>query len=603
MSRQTKKHTPTTGALTVRLFLQHAFRYKRYAITMLVTILITILVMNYYQPYIQADILQRISEGNYNPNDLWGSFGRDLVVYAIAVLMTGVVGWRLNIWLIWNLEMRVTRDIAQKAFDQLISLDADFHANRFGGSLVSQTNKLVGSYIRFIDAAVFNLYTLVVSMIATVVILGPKVPLYAGSLLVLSVLYIIGTVYFSRPVRDANRLQSEQESRQTGQLADSITNIMAVKSFAAEKHESARYWKEATKTKQATHRSMVTTLYRESFSSVMTSTVGIIALVLAVFGTRYFGADIGMLFLIVTYTGHIGMRLWDFQNVLRQFNRALGDASDMVKILQIEPLIKDPDEPEKVKINRGHIEFKDINFVHAGKDEALFENLRLRIKAGEKVGLVGHSGSGKTSLTSLLLRFADVRDGAILIDDQDIRNITQRDLRTHITYVPQEPLLFHRSLAENISYARPDASQQEIEAIAKMAHAHEFIEQTPEGYKTLVGERGVKLSGGQRQRVAIARAMLKNAPILVLDEATSALDSESEVLIQDALWKLMEGRTAIVIAHRLSTIQKMDRILVMDNGKIVEEGSHKELLRQNGIYANLWNHQSGGFLDGSNEQE
>jgi len=585
------------NSLTIRLFLHHAFRYKRFAITLLITTLITVVVMNYVQPYIQAIILGKISDGNYDVHDLWGSFDTELIWYAITTVMTAIVGWRVNIWLVWSLEMRVLRDIAQRVFDHLINLDANFHANRFGGSLVSQTNKLIGSYIRFADATIFNLYTLVISMVATLVILGPKVPVYAFVLVGLSVLYIIGTVFLSRKVRDANREQAEQESRQTGQLADSITNIMAVKSFAAESYESERYWKEATKTKEATRKSMVATTYRETFSSVLTSVIGVSALVIAVFGTRYFGADIATLFLIVTYTGLIGMRLWDFQQVLRQFNRALGDASDMVKILQIQPSVLDPETPEPSRIHSGRIAFTDVTFTHPGKTRPLFKNLNLVIKPGEKVGLVGHSGSGKTSFTSLLLRFIDIDSGSIAIDGQDVRQITQHDLRSHITYVPQEPLLFHRSLAENIAYSRPTASQREIEAIAKMASAHDFITELPEQYKTLVGERGIKLSGGQRQRVAIARSMLKNAPVLILDEATSALDSESEVLIQDALWRLMEGRTAIVIAHRLSTIQKMDRIIVMDKGKIVEQGSHKDLLRQNGAYAKLWAHQSGGFID------
>ena len=579
--------------LTVKLFAQHAFRYKRYAVTLIFTILTTVLVMDFFQPYIQAQVLQKISHSNYDPNNLWGSFNAQIIAYALAVIMTGIIGWRINIWLIWNLEMKVLRDIAQRAFDHLISLDANFHANRFGGSLVSQTNKLVSSYIRFADATVFNLYTLVISMVATIVILGPRVPIYAVTLLILSVVYI----YYSRPVRDANRIQAEQESRQTGQLADSITNVMAVKSFAAEKHESKLYWQQATKTKDATYRSMLTTTYRETFSSTLTSTIGIGALIIAVFGTRYLGSDIATLFLIVSYTSNIGMRLWEFQNILRQYNRALGDASDMIKILQLESTIKDPARPVRVNIHSGKIELQKITFTHDGNSKPLFRNLDLRIKAGEKVGLVGRSGSGKTTLASLLLRFSDVDGGAIKIDGQDIRLITQHDLRKHITYVPQEPLLFHRTIAENISYARPDASKEEIEGIAKLAHAHEFVKNLPLRYETLVGERGVKLSGGQRQRVAIARSMLKNAPILVLDEATSALDSESEILIQDALWKLMEGRTAIVIAHRLSTIQKMDRIIVMEDGEIIEQGTHKELIRQNGTYASLWSHQSGGFLD------
>lgn len=592
-----RKSEKSVNRLTIRLFIHHAFRYKHFVIPLLIGSLLAMLIMNYLQPYIQAEILQKISDGAYDQNDLWGSFHKELIAYAIAVVASGIIGWRINIWLLWTLEMKVLRDIAQRVFDHLISLDANFHANRFGGSLVSQTNKLVGSYIRFADATLFNLYGLAISMIATILILGPKVPAYAITLVSLSIAYVFGTIYFSRPVRDASRKQAQQESRQTGQLADSITNIMAVKSFAAEKFESKLYWKEATKTKDLTRKSMIATTYRETFSSTLTSAIGIGSLVIAVLGTKYFGANIATLFLISSYTGHIGMRLWEFQNVLRQYNRALGDASDMVKILQIQPAITDPKHPETPKIVRGSINFDSVTFVHPGNMQPLFKKLSLRIKPGEKVGLVGHSGSGKTTLANLLLRFSDIESGSIKIDGQDIRDITQHDLRTHITYVPQEPLLFHRTLSENISYARPRAAQKEVEAIAKMANAHEFIDELPGGYNTLVGERGVKLSGGQRQRVAIARAMLKNAPILVLDEATSALDSESEVLIQDALWKLMEGRTAIVIAHRLSTIQKMDRIIVMDKGKIVEEGSHRELLRRNGIYANLWNHQSGGFLE------
>lgn len=595
------KPTPATKksitGLTIQLFAHHAFQYKRYAITLIFTVLATVLVMDYFQPYIQAQVLQKISDGNYDINNLWSSFSTQIISYTLAVVMTGIVGWRINIWLIWNLEMRVLRDITQRTFDHLIGLDTDFHANRFGGSLVSQTNKLAGSYVRFADTIIFNLYTLLIGMVATIVILGPRVPIYAFGLLVLSTVYIVGTIYFSRPVRDTNQRQAEQESKQTGQLADSVTNIMAIKSFASEEYESKLYWNEATKTKDATYQSMLKTTYRETFSSTLTSTIGISSLIIAVFGTRYLGQDIATLFLIVSYTSHIGMRLWEFQNVLRQFNRAMGDASDMVKILQIKPSIKDPKNPQKVKISRGQITLDNILFTHNGRKEPLFNGLDLRIKSGEKIGLVGRSGSGKTSLTRLLLRFSDVNAGAIIIDNQDIRDITQHDLRKHITYVPQEPLLFHRSLAENIAYSRPDASLKEITAIAKLAHAHEFIKDLPDGYDTLVGERGVKLSGGQRQRVAIARSMLKNAPIIILDEATSALDSESEVLIQDALWKLMRGKTALVIAHRLSTIQKMDRILVMEEGKIIEQGTHKELVAQAGIYSELWSHQSGGFLD------
>jgi ATP-binding cassette subfamily B protein len=269
----------------------------------------------------------------------------------------------------------------------------------------------------------------------------------------------------------------------------------------------------------------------------------------------------------------------------------------MVRILGTEPEVQDTVAPEKVRIRNGKIEFRQVVFTHDGSNDALFDGLDLRINPGEKVGLVGHSGSGKTTFTRVLLRFSDIDSGEITIDGQNIAAIRQDDLHRHIAYVPQEPLLFHRSIADNIRYGDPEASMEAVREVAKLAHADDFVDELPAGYETLVGERGVKLSGGQRQRIAIARAMLKNAPILVLDEATSALDSESEALIQDALWKLMEGRTAIVIAHRLSTIQHMDRIIVMDNGEIVEQGSHKELLKSKGAYAKLWARQSGGFIE------
>lgn len=591
------KRQSSTAKKTIGLFWHHVNQYKRFFIPLVFSIPTTVLMMDILLPYIMSLVLQKISRGDYNSQNLWDSFRPYILIYAGATFASGVAGWRLNIWLIWNLELNVVRDISQRIFDHLLKMSAGFHSNRFGGSLVSQANKLTGAYIRFVDATVFNLYTLAISMAATIAILAPRVPLYAITLIILSTIYIVGTFYFSKPVRDANTLEAEIQSQQTGFLADSIANVMAIKSFAASDFESKRFWKATNKTRSMGIKSMHATTIRETYSSMVTSSIGVAAMIIAIVGAGVFNADIATLFLVVSYTANIGQRLWDFQNVLRQYNRALGDASDMIKILQIEPDIKDPDNPEKVRIIRGDIRIENLTFAHDENEEALFHNLNLHLKAGEKIGLIGHSGSGKTSLTKLLLRFSDIGSGSIKIDGQDIRSITQDDLRSHIAYVPQEPLLFHRSLSENIGYGEPDCSQRQIESISKLANAHDFIQNLPNGYKTLVGERGVKLSGGQRQRVAIARAMLKNAPILILDEATSALDSESEGLIQDALWRLMEGRTAIVIAHRLSTIQRMDRIIVLDNGKIVEEGSHKELIRANGTYAGLWNRHSGGFID------
>ena len=267
----------------------------------------------------------------------------------------------------------------------------------------------------------------------------------------------------------------------------------------------------------------------------------------------------------------------------------------MVEILDQEIDIRDPENPEKCEIKNGNIVFENVSFEYKdGKD--VFEKFNLEIPSGQKVGIVGHSGSGKTTITNLLLRFEDVTNGSVKIDGQDIRNITQDDLRSKISYVPQEPVLFHRTLKENIAYGNPDASDREIEVASKKAHAEEFIKDLKDGYDTIVGERGVKLSGGQRQRISISRVMLENSPILILDEATSSLDSISENLIQRAFDEAMKNRTTIVIAHRLSTIKKMDRIIVLDKGKIVEDGNHDDLLNKKGYYFKLWQAQKDGVI-------
>jgi ATP-binding cassette subfamily B protein len=290
--------------------------------------------------------------------------------------------------------------------------------------------------------------------------------------------------------------------------------------------------------------------------------------------------------------------LWNLSSLTRGLEQNFSDAAEMTDIWYQNHDIADAPDAKPLVVKKGTIHLDHIDFSHADSDgDALFTNFDLKVNAGERVGLVGHSGSGKTTLTRLLLRFADVTKGTIKIDGQDISKVKQADLRAHIAYVPQEPLLFHRSIHDNIAYGQPDATREDVAKAAKLANAHEFIDKLPTGYETMVGERGVKLSGGQRQRIAIARAILKNAPILILDEATSALDSESEKLIQVALNKLMKERTTLVIAHRLSTIQKMDRIVVLDNGAIVEQGSHAELLKNKGIYAKLWLRQSGGFIE------
>jgi ATP-binding cassette subfamily B protein len=288
--------------------------------------------------------------------------------------------------------------------------------------------------------------------------------------------------------------------------------------------------------------------------------------------------------------------MWEFNRIYRNLEGALTDAAQFAELLLDPPAVVDAEATAAFTPAEFGVELRDVCFRYSPAQPLLFDRLSLRIAPGAKVGLVGRSGGGKTTITRLLLRFSDVEAGAVLVGGVPIDQVPQAELRRVIAYVPQDPSMFHRSIADNIRVGRPEATDAEVRRAAELAHAAEFIDALPEGYRTLVGERGVKLSGGQRQRVAIARAILKNAPILVLDEATSSLDSESEALIQDALWTLLTGRTAIVIAHRLSTVKRMDELVILDRGRLVERGSHDALLARGGIYAGLWAHQSGGFL-------
>jgi ATP-binding cassette subfamily B protein len=325
----------------------------------------------------------------------------------------------------------------------------------------------------------------------------------------------------------------------------------------------------------------------------MTNALG---LVIAAVTARHTGLAFEVVFVSFTYFSSFTQVLWELNDIFRNLESGMSEAAQFTELLLEAPTVLDPVEPQPLAPKDSSIEFDRVTFVHGRAHEALFDRFDLRVAAGEKVGLVGRSGGGKTTVTHLLLRLMDIDGGVIRVGGQDIATLRQADLRSLIAYVPQDPVMFHRTLRDNIAFGRPEATEEEVRAAADAAHATEFIDDLPLGFDTLVGERGVKLSGGQRQRVAIARAILRRSPILLLDEATSALDSESEALIQPALLSLMEDRTAIVIAHRLSTVQRMDRLIVLDEGRVIEEGAHAELVEAGGTYAALWGHQSGGFL-------
>ncbi len=590
----------STTTQILKVYWQHVRRYPFLVGGLLIFTPLAIISFRLLPPLIAANILRRLSQGDYIKGDVWGSFGHQIAIYAAITIIGGVVVWRIVSYLVWNLEGRVVRDLFQTMFNHLMTMDTSFHSNTFGGSLVSQTSKLISSYIRLQDTFIFQVYTLLVSMIFIVVALYGRAALFVWALVGFSSLFIALTIVLSRRVRHLSAIEARTHNQATGYLADAITNVIAVKSFASTRSERRRYGSATENTRLRTMDVMRASMKRDSIASGITTLVQVMAIVISVVAVVSKNANVATVFLMLSYSTLVADRLWEFSSsVIRNYNRSIGDAQEAVATLNTLPAVKDLAEPMELRVKHGVIDIKNMYFSHEENSDykVLFKDFNLHIKSGEKIGLVGHSGSGKTSLTRLLLRFMDIDRGAIEIDGINIAEVRQEELRSVLSYVPQEPLLFHRSIKENICYGKPTADDMEIINVAKQAHAHEFINDLPKGYETLVGERGVKLSGGQRQRIAIARAMLKNAPILVLDEATSALDSESEVLIQDALWKLMEHRTAIVIAHRLSTIQRMDRIVVLEEGKITEQGSHKDLLAGNGTYSRLWAHQSGGFLE------
>ena len=502
---------------------------------------------------------------------------------------------RILDWLDWSLDAKAGEYLAKLAFDAVINQSMTFHSNHFSGSLTSAANKLPSAFINLKSNFVWDIYPLILTVIYSLVVTFLVCPPFALILLLFTVLYAVLAVLMYYKTMHYEETMASAENKQTGQLADAVTNVMSVKSYAMEGHEKNRFARATGETKKAIFGTAKASFERNMTLNIVQTGTFILVLILVVLGHNLFGLTIANTVFVFQISNSLLSNVWRLNHILRSVNRSFGDASEMVKILDM-PYIVDDKTDKPLVVKNARLEFSHISFKHNEQKERLFEDFSLTISAGESVGLVGVSGSGKSTLTKLLLRFADVDKGAIFVDGQDIRDVTQKSLRRAIAYVPQESSLFHRSIYENIAYGRPEAKQSEVIKAAKMARADEFIRKLPDGYDTLVGERWVKLSGGQRQRIAIARAILKDAPILVLDEATSALDSESEALIQEALSNLMKGRTSIVVAHRLSTIASLDKIVVLNDGAIVEEGTHKELLQRGGEYAKLWQRQSGGML-------
>ncbi|MFB6823924.1 ABC transporter ATP-binding protein [Streptomyces virginiae] len=548
--------------------------------------------INYIAPLIVAKLVGRIVGGGSSTVDAMLPY----VLTFAGVLLLAEALWRLGLHCLNRLDARGIEHLYVVGMDELFAKDAAFFHDNFAGSLTKRVLSFASRFEEFVDTLTFSVMGSFVPLLFASVVLWQYDPLLVAGLLVLIAVTALGVAPLIRRRQTLVAQREEAIARVSGHVADSLMNMDTVRAFAAEEREAAEHRSRVAESRRLTLRSWdYGNLRIDTVVAPMSVLTNALGLLLAV---TLGGGEHGVEAVIVAFTYYASATriMFEFNQIYRRLESSMTEAAQFTELLLTPPTVVDPPSPEPLRPASCEVRFEGVTFAHGG-GKPLFDGLDLDVPGGTKIGLVGRSGGGKTTLTRLLMRMTDIESGRILIGGQDITRLRQSDLRSLIAYVPQDPAMFHRTLRDNIAFARPDATEAEIRRAAEAAHVTEFTDALPDGFDTMVGERGVKLSGGQRQRVALARAILRDAPILLLDEATSALDSESEILVQEALWRLMEGRTALVVAHRLSTVANMDRLVVLDRGRIVEAGTHQELLASEGAYAKLWQHQSGGFID------
>ncbi|HEX3617870.1 MAG TPA: ABC transporter ATP-binding protein [Solirubrobacteraceae bacterium] len=579
---------------TLRFCVEVSRPYARLLISSWICVILGVLVDSVATPLVFAQALERIIKLGPH-SQLWHTFGTLVILYAI-LLIIGMVCWRLAGWLEWEGCTKAFANSVAVAFDRLLELSYRWHIDHPSGEVSSTLSTFSWALMQSIDELTWGMLRIVVAVLAAIVVLlivAWPVGLTIG---VCTSLFVWLVVLRSKPVTEASVRFSAAHTAAEGVAFDVIRNISTVKAQSDEELERATL---AAKL----HGSVSADLgARRAFTVTRTWMSGIIntmnwaALFIGVVLALHHDVSAWIVYLILFYAAQVADQIIQSFQTVRSLSRALGRGTKLVGLINSDPEVIDVPDAPALSVPRGEIAFDAIDFSYASA-QPLIERLDLRIAPGEHVGVVGPSGGGKSTLTRLVLRFMDVTGGDIRIDGQSIRTVTQESLRRQISYVPQDPQMLHRTIADNIwlgQLGEPDLEQ--IIEVSRAAHVHDFVADLPDGYDTVVGERGLKLSGGQRQRVAIAQAMLKRAPILILDEATSALDSESERLVQEALWSLMADCTSLVVAHRLSTIARLDRIVVVEDGAITDTGTHQQLLDHGGTYARLWDHQSGGFI-------
>lgn len=545
-------------------------------------------------PYFIKLIVNTIHDFKGDRHAIYSALAFPLIALVISWLMNEIAMRSQGIVLISTFP-HFRANIRETVFNYVKQHSHEYFSSNFAGSIAKKLAELPNSSQTIIEIICFNFTSITMAFLIALVLMYLTKPLFAGILLVWFCFHMGITLYFLKLGNQRWTTHSESVSTLSGKIVDILTNILNVRLFARGNYE-AHYLKQFQQDEiNKAHKAMwITEIMRFGQGICGVSLIFVIIFTL-VHGWTQGWVTLGDFTLIGMLAFWILGMVWYMSYQMTVFVREVGTINEALSLISAGHDIIDQPYAQPLQVKQGEIEFKDVSFAYQ-KSQPVFEHFNVTLKAGQKIGLVGFSGSGKSTFVNLILRFYDLNSGSILIDKQNIAEINQDSLRAQIAMIPQDPTLFHRTLMENIRYGRLDATDEEVYAAAKLAHCQEFIEKLPEGYHALVGERGIKLSGGQRQRIAIARAILKNAPILILDEATSSLDSITEKYIQESLEQLMQGRTTIVIAHRLSTLADMDRILVFHKGNIIEDGTKEELLQTNGHFAQLWNMQTDGFL-------
>jgi ATP-binding cassette, subfamily B, bacterial len=541
--------------------------------------------------YLFKLIVDAVESGN-TTSVFWFGVAFPVVIFVNQMLfrLSGYFGMR------WSVQAEETG--TNFLFDHVTKHSHSYFSNRFAGGIQSKVRNVIGGVNDLIPELLWSyLYSLTALLVTLGFILSVDYAAAGIFILLVIILLLINTKLAPHKQR-FSKLQAEASTELVGSMVDVISNVGVMKQYTAHKKENRYINKAAKKLMFARRRSWTMTEYMLIINTCVLFVFSVCLFLLLINRWQNGLVTTGEFVLIASLISQLSGTLLFIGRAFNSTARTIGEMKEGLEELMIpHDIIDVPNATELRLTSGGRVVFSKLTFNFEDNPVKVFDDFNLIIPAGQRVGLVGSSGAGKSTFVALLLRQHDVTAGQILIDNQNISKVSQDSLRQAIAVVPQDPALFHRSIRENIAYGKSDATQEEIEAVARKAQAHDFIVALPEGYDTLVGERGVKLSGGQKQRVAIARAMLKDAPILVLDEATSALDSESEVEIQKALHILMNGKTVIAVAHRLSTLREMDRIIVLESGRIIEDGTHETLKDAGGTYAKLWSHQAGGFIN------